>query len=100
MVNGTGIGQCIDVKSGKVLWKQRIGNAAEGFSNSPVAAEGHFYVLDEEGACSVIAADAKFKVLAKNKLDERCLTSPAISDGQIFIRTDHHLYCIGGGKSG
>jgi hypothetical protein len=34
-------------------------------------------------------------VLAENDLGEYCLSSPAVSEGQIFIRTSNHLYCIG-----
>jgi len=33
--------------------------------------------------------------VAQNKLDERCYTSPAISQGRIFLRTFTQLYCIG-----
>ena len=35
------------------------------------------------------------EILAENSLDDYCLSSPAISDGQIFIRTGEYLYCIG-----
>lgn len=94
-VNGTGIAYCFEKTTGKSLWKQRLAVAAEGFSNSPVAAEGRFYVFGEDGTCWILEAGPEYKLLAKNELDERCLTSPAISDGQIFIRTDGHLFCIG-----
>jgi hypothetical protein len=43
----------------------------------------------------VLKAGPTFEVLAENPLDEFTLSSPAISDGQIFIRTQNHLYCIG-----
>ena len=33
--------------------------------------------------------------IAENKLEEYTLSSPAISDGQIFMRTEKALYCIG-----
>lgn len=95
MVNGTGIATCIDAKTGKIYWKKRFANVNEGYSNSPVAADGLFYVMDEEGGCKVVRAAEELEEIAYNELGERCLTSPAISDGQIFLRTDKHLYCIG-----
>jgi hypothetical protein len=43
----------------------------------------------------VLKAGPTFEVLAENHLEDYLLASPAISDGQIFIRTTKHLYCIG-----
>jgi outer membrane protein assembly factor BamB len=43
----------------------------------------------------VVAASDKFELLAKNPLNEDCYASPALSHGQLFIRTSQHLYCIG-----
>jgi outer membrane protein assembly factor BamB len=60
-----------------------------------VLADGKIYVTNEEGLTSVVRAGAKFEVLAENMLNDYCLSSPAISDGQIFIRTSQTLYCIG-----
>lgn len=99
MVNGTGIGQCLDAKTGKLLWRERLATVSEGYSNSPIAANGLFYVLDEEGTCQVLVAGDKFKRIASNRLEERCLTSPAASAGKLFIRTDDALYCIGAERS-
>ncbi|HLM24503.1 MAG TPA: hypothetical protein VK274_05560 [Pyrinomonadaceae bacterium] len=65
-------------------------------SGSPVLADGKIYVTNEEGVTTVVAAGPKFEVLAENPLNgESCLSSPAISDGRIFIRTAHNLYAIG-----
>jgi hypothetical protein len=44
---------------------------------------------------AVIADGAEFKALARNELDETCKASPAISQGNIFIHSEKHLYCIG-----
>jgi hypothetical protein len=43
----------------------------------------------------MIKAGATFEVLAKNPLDETVQASPAIARGQIFIRTERHLFAIG-----
>lgn len=95
MINGTGVGYGVDATKGKVLWQERLGAAKEGFSNSPIAADGLIYAFDEEGGCTILRAADKFEKVAYNTLSERCLTSPAASDGQLFVRTDRHLFCIG-----
>jgi hypothetical protein len=43
----------------------------------------------------VVRAGPKFELVARNELGEECYASPAVSRGQIFLRTLHHLYCIG-----
>ena len=65
------------------------------YSASPVLADGKIYVTNEDGVTSVIKAGPQFEVLAENDLAEYCLSSPAVSEGQLFIRTSGHLYCIG-----
>ncbi len=62
---------------------------------SPVLADGKIYVTNEDGVTTVVAAGPKFEVLAENPLNDYCLSSPAISDGRIFIRTAQNLYAIG-----
>ena len=65
------------------------------YSGSPVLADGKIYVTNEEGLTTVVAAGPKFEVLAENPLNEYTLSSPAISDGRIYIKTSGHLYAIG-----
>ena len=94
VVNDRGIMWCLDAKTGaEVYAQQRLKPGA--YSGSPVLADGKIYVTNEEGLTSVVRAGAKFEVLAENTLNDYCLSSPAISDGQIFIRTSQTLYCIG-----
>jgi outer membrane protein assembly factor BamB len=60
-----------------------------------VLADGKIYITNEDGLTTVVAAGPKFEVIAENPLNDYVLSSPAISDGQIFIRTSQHLYAIG-----
>jgi hypothetical protein len=84
----------MDCRSGKVLWTARL-EAGESWG-SPVLADGRFYVTSRKGITSVFRADPeKFELLAMNDLGEPSNATPAISDGQIFLRTDAHIYCIG-----
>jgi len=94
IANDRGILFCVDARTGKEVWGgQRIASAV--YSSSPTLADGKVYITNEEGATTVIEAEPRFKVLAENRLDEYTLSSPAVSEGQIFIRTEKALYCIG-----
>jgi len=94
VVNDRGIMFCLDAKTGvEVYAQQRIKPGT--YSGSPVLADGKIYITNEDGLTTVVAAGPKFEVLAENPLNDYVLSSPAISDGQIFIRTSQHLYAIG-----
>ena len=68
----------------------------DSYSASPVLVEDRIYVTSEnEGLTSVYRAGPKFELLAENPLQDYCLSSPAISEGQIFIGTTGHLWAIG-----
>jgi outer membrane protein assembly factor BamB len=94
VVNDRGIMWCLDAKTGAEIYaQQRIKSGI--YSGSPVLADGKIYVTNEDGLTTVVKAGPAFEVLAENALNDYCLSSPAISDGQIFIRTAQNLYCIG-----
>ena len=94
VVNDRGIMWCLDAKTGAEIYaQQRIKPGT--YSGSPVLADGKIYVTNEDGITTVVKAGPAFEVLAENALNDYCLSSPAISDGQIFIRTAQNLYCIG-----
>ncbi len=94
VVNDRGISFCLDARSGKELYgRQRLRPGT--YSASPVLADGKIYITNEDGLTSVVKAGPAFEVLAENDLNDYTLSSPAISDGQIFIRTAKALWCIG-----
>jgi outer membrane protein assembly factor BamB len=74
------------------LWQQRVGG---NFSASPVAAEGRIYFVGDDGKTTFIKTAPEFTILAKNPLSESVQASPAISKGQLFIRTERYLFAIG-----
>jgi outer membrane protein assembly factor BamB len=94
IVNDRGIVWCLDAKTGAEIYgQQRLKPGT--YSGSPVLADGKIYVTNEDGLTAVIQAGPKFEVLAENPLNDYVLSSPAISDGKIFLRTAQSLYCIG-----
>jgi outer membrane protein assembly factor BamB len=92
IVNEPGTAQCIEWKTGKTVFSERVGGENWG---SLVHADGKLYVTNLEGETLILEAKPTFKVLAKNALKERTLASISVSDGQLFIRTYQHLWCIG-----
>jgi outer membrane protein assembly factor BamB len=95
MANDVGVLTAVSAASGERIWQERVDGV---FSASPVAGGGHVYFLDESGETVVLKAGAKDRapaIVARNALDERAVASPAISNGQIFIRTDKHVFAIG-----
>jgi outer membrane protein assembly factor BamB len=93
-VNDRGILWCLDARTGAEIWgRKRIKPAV--YSSSPVLADGKIYLTNEEGLTTVIKAGPEFEVRAENDLNDYTLSSPAISDGHIFMRTAQFLYSIG-----
>ena len=94
LVNDQGIMWCYDAKTGEAVYgPQRLRTGT--YSASPLLADGKIYATSESGVTSVVKAGPKFEVLAENDLGSYTLASPAVSDGQIFIRTADFLYAIG-----
>jgi outer membrane protein assembly factor BamB len=92
VVSDDGKASCYDAKTGKRRWLERLGRR---HSASAVAAGDYLYFPDDDGITWVVKAGPRFERVSKNELGEACYASPAISHGQIFIRTAEHLYCIG-----
>lgn len=92
-----GFATCYDNTNGKVLWKERL--RAGEYTASPIAAKGLAYFIDESGVTTVIEPGPKLKVVAENPLDNAgdslFRASPAAANGQLFLRSHTHLYCIG-----
>lgn len=91
-----GVMNCYDAKSGKELWRSRIGGQ---FSASPIAYDGHAVVIREDGEAFVVKPGDKANIVARNKIsggeDEIFRSTITPSDGQLFIRSTGALYCIG-----
>ena len=95
MVNDRGIVACLDARSGEVIWGPKR-TALGTVSASPVLADGKLYITNETATTTVLLAGPEFKVLATNKLDDAyTISSMAVVDARIFMRTSTHLLCIG-----
>jgi outer membrane protein assembly factor BamB len=96
MVDENGTPRCYELNTGKDLWQveKRPGSAVTW--GSMVHAEGRLYVLMRNGDTLVFKASPKYELITTNTLSsgEQTNSSLAISDGEIFIRTFRHLWCI------
>jgi outer membrane protein assembly factor BamB len=92
MASDAGVVQAVDAATGERLFQGRTGGV---FSAAPVAGDGKIYFLSETGEGIVLAAKREFEVLASNAMKGRFLASPAVSGGQIFLRTDGRIIAIG-----
>lgn len=94
-----GVAECRELASGKLLWEERLratGPKGETWG-SMVSAGDRLYVVNQSGDTFVLRANPeKMEQLAVNPLGEPCNTTPAISNGEIFIRTHQALWCISG----
>lgn len=91
-VNDRGIAGCVAAKTGEQVWSERLGGDV---SASPVLIDGKIYSVSEDGQVYVFQAGPKFEMLAKNKVGEPVLATPAVAGGRLYIRGKEHLICIG-----
>ncbi len=99
IVRDNGVVHALDLRTGRTVWgPERL--EADNYSASPTLADGKIYVTSENaGVTSVFTAGPTFELLAKNRTDQYTLSSIAVSEGQLFLRTDRHLYAIGTRRS-
>jgi outer membrane protein assembly factor BamB len=90
-VTDKGILTCFDAKTGDVHWSERL--AGNGFSSSPIVANGRLYVTSEDGVGHVVeATKAGYKSVGRSEMKERTFATPAAVDGALYLRTESKLY--------
>jgi len=92
MATSYGVMVCYDAKTGEILWEHEFDN---GFYSSPMLADGKIYLMDMQGIMHIFKAESKFEMVAASPLGEKCMTTPAFSEGKIYIRGNDHLFSIG-----
>jgi outer membrane protein assembly factor BamB len=89
-----GLVSTLDPKTGKSLKFDRIPGHGNYYS-SPVGGDGKVYLVSQQGELTVISAQADWQVLHTADFGEAVFATPAIVDGQIYLRTAGHLYRLG-----
>ena len=85
---------CHDAKTGAEIYGRQRFPGGSSFTASPWAYNGKLFFLSEDGRTHVVKAGAEFQVIGTNALDDLCLSTPAISQGNLLIKTASKLYCI------
>lgn len=99
VVRNGGILTSWDAATGEVQKSGRLEGALGGYSASPVAAEGKLYFASEEGKAVVVRAAKDWEVLSVHDLREECYATPALSNGQVYLRTSEALYRFGAAEA-
>jgi len=89
-----GVVTTYDGATGERLYRARVGGGG-AFSASPVAADGRLYFANEDGDIYVVRAGRTYQEIAKNEMKAVIMSTPAISDGVLIVRTLDHVYGIG-----
>jgi len=96
LLNDRGVMTALDAKTGEVKYEGGRVPVPASFMGSPIAANGRVLLTSEDGDTFVIKAGPKHEVLGTNSVGEPVYTTPAISNGRIYIRGEKHLFAIAG----
>ena len=90
---------CVNAATGEEVYREKldIGGSGDKIYASVVAGDGKFYGVSRLDGTVVLALSPIFKKLAHNRLGDESTfnATPAIVDGQLLLRSDKFLYCIG-----
>jgi outer membrane protein assembly factor BamB len=82
---------CAELKTGKIDWQMRL-NCKSSYA-SPVAGNGHLYLVDENGVLQTIRLGGKKgEVASRLDLGEAIKSTPALAGGAFYVRSDKHLW--------
>jgi outer membrane protein assembly factor BamB len=91
-LNSAGVLTCGDIDSGKRLWQLRLDGP---FGGSPVVADNHLYVFNEEGRVQVVDLSApEGRIVGEMDLGEMIQCSPAVSNGALYVRSNGRIWKI------
>jgi outer membrane protein assembly factor BamB len=95
LIADNGLLTCLDAKTGAVAYEGGRPPVPSRFMGSPVAFDGRLLLTSNDGNTFIVKAGPAFELLSTNSLGEDVYGSPALSNGKLYIRGEHHLYCIG-----
>ncbi len=99
LIKEGGLLTAVDAATGEVLKQGRVGQPDRYYA-SPVAAAGRIVTASHSGQLSVIEAGKEWEVVSTEDLAEETWSTPAIAGDQVFVRTQHALYCFRAPREG
>ena len=100
-VDDQGIAWCLDAGTGETIYRERVPGLRSGgrpVYASPIAAEGHIYVVTRRDGVLVLPAEREFRVLQQNRFagdDSDFNATPAVHGQRLLLRSNRALYCVG-----
>lgn len=95
VLGNNGVFDPYDLRTGDEVYRQRLPHVGNGFSASPVGADGKIYLSSEDGEIVVVAAGRTFRHIATNSMGDLLMATPALSGGVMYVRTATTLFAIG-----
>ena len=95
---GRGSAYCLNAETGEVVYDERLTPRPGLVYSSVTLADGKLYAVSKHNGVYVLAAKPGFELIAHNSFEDddarsnACLT---VDDGQLLLRNDQYLYCIG-----
>jgi hypothetical protein len=93
-----GIVFCLNAENGDVAYQERLNPRPNLIYSSPVLVDSKLYYVSQHTGVFVVPARPEFELLAHNQFaddDHRANACPVIHDGQLLLRDDRYLHCIG-----
>jgi outer membrane protein assembly factor BamB len=95
VLTDSGMISCYNARTGEPFYQQQRLPKTYNFKSSLVGANGKLYLASENDDVIVLRMGEKFEVLATNTMEDQIfIATPAIQDGEIFLRSQNRLYCI------
>lgn len=90
-----GLLSCFDARTGELMYKEPL-KPGGGISASGIASDGKLFFTSELGDVFVVEAGPVYKLIANNPLGDICMSTPAISNGTLYFRTQHYVMAVAG----
>ncbi len=94
-VRSGGMASCYDAKSGEVIYRDERLGALGDYYSSLTAADGNVYAISQKGTVTLFNGSSAPEVVAQNEMGETVMSTPAVVDGRIYMRTEKRLMCFG-----
>jgi outer membrane protein assembly factor BamB len=95
-----GMVSCFNATTGEPYYQRRRLPQPDNFKASPIAAGDYLYLVSESGVVTVIKLGEKFEIVATNTLEDHMfVASPAVAEGEMFLRSKTHLFCVSDSKT-
>lgn len=91
-----GVITCLRPQTGEQVWKARVEGVKDTFFGSPILTGNTIFCISAYGQVVAIADDDEFQQLGTTDLGEVCRSTPALANGDLYLRTGERLLCIKG----